>query len=296
MALDDSAPEPKAPSERRGAADIARLSLNQKTTERWGVRETVAACARAGIPFIALWRDKVAQIGVRESARAVRDAGLRVSSLCRGGMFVAADAAERRARLDDNRRAVDVAAELGAPVLVLVCGGLAGRDLEGARAQVEEGIAELLPYAAARGVTLGIEPLHPMYAAERSVIVTLAQANDMLDRLASAHAGVVVDVYHVWWDPQLWTQLARAAGRIAGFHINDWLVPLADPLLSRGMMGDGVVELGRIARAVDATGYRGPIEVEIFNAAIWDMPLDALLALMKDRYRVTILSEAPERG
>jgi sugar phosphate isomerase/epimerase len=133
-----------------------------------------------------------------------------------------------------------------------------------------------------------------MYAAERSVIVTLAQANDLLDRLASAHAGVVVDVYHVWWDPQLWTQIARAAGRIAGFHVNDWLVPLADPLLSRGMMGDGVAEVGRIARAVDAAGYRGPIEVEIFNAAIWDMPLDALLALMKDRYRATILADAPE--
>jgi sugar phosphate isomerase/epimerase len=265
-------------------AALARLSLNQATTERWGILEAVAGCVRAGIPSIGLWRHKVAEIGVRESVRVVRDAGLHVSSLCRGGMFVAADAAGREAALDDNRRAIDDAAELGAAVLVLVCGGLADRDLAGARAQVEEGIARLIPYAQDRGVLLGIEPLHPAFTADRSVIVTLGQANDMVARLASPRVGVVIDTYHVWWDPALYAQIARAAGHIFGFHIDDWLRPNPEPLLGRGMMGDGVIELRRIREAVDAAGYSGPIEVEIFNRTIWDMPGEEVLHLVRERY------------
>ena len=263
---------------------MARLSLNQMTTERWGVREAVEGCARAGIPYIGLWRHKVAELGVRASARLVRDAGLRVSSLCRGGMFVAADAAARQTRLDDNCRAIDEAAELGAEVLVLVCGGLVDRDLDAARAQVEESIARLIPYAVERGVKLGIEPLHPAFAADRSVIVTLGQANELVVRLDSAQVGVVIDTYHVWWDPDLYAQIARAAGSILGFHVDDWLCPNRDPLMGRGMMGDGVIDLRRIRRAVDKAGYRGPIEVEIFNQQIWDMPGHEVLRLMRERY------------
>jgi sugar phosphate isomerase/epimerase len=264
--------------------DIARLSLNQMTTARWAVREAVEGCARAGIPYIGLWRHKVAELGVRASARLVRDAGLRVSSLCRGGMFVAADAAARRTRLDDNCRALDEAAELGAEVLVLVCGGMVDRDLDAARAQVEESIAQLIPYAMERGVKLGIEPLHPAFAADRSVIVTLGQTNDLVERLDSAQVGVVIDTYHVWWDPDLYVQIARAAGSILGFHVDDWLCPNRDPLMGRGMMGDGVVDLRRIRTAVDKAGYRGPIEVEIFNQQIWDMPGHEVLRLMRERY------------
>ncbi len=265
-----------------------RLSLNQATTERWGMRETIEGCRNAGIPQIGLWRHRIAETGLRAAAELVREAGLRVSSICRGGMFPAATAAERHTRIDENRRAIDEAATLGAKVLVLVCGPAADRDIDAARAQVEEGIAVLIPYAQERGITLGIEPLHPMFAAERSVIVTLGQALDMLERLDSSQVGVIVDVYHVWWDPQLYVQIARAAGQIAGFHVNDWLVPLTDPLLSRGMMGDGVIELRRITRAVTAAGYRGPIEVEIFNQAIWNTPGDAVLSSMKERYRTYI--------
>jgi sugar phosphate isomerase/epimerase len=264
--------------------DIARLSLNQMTTARWGVREAVEGCARAGIPYVGLWRHKVAELGVRASARVVRDAGLRVSSLCRGGMFVAADAAARQTRLDDNCRAIDEAAELGAKVLVLVCGGLVDRDLDAARAQVEESIAQLILYAVERGVKLGIEPLHPAFAADRSVIVTLGQANDLVGRLNSAQVGVVIDTYHVWWDPDLYAQIKRAAGSILSFHVDDWLCPNKDPLMGRGMMGDGVVELRRIRLAVDDAGYRGPIEVEIFNEQIWDMPGHEVLRLMRERY------------
>jgi sugar phosphate isomerase/epimerase len=263
---------------------MARLSLNQATAQRWSVGEAIEGCRRAGIASIGLWRDKVAQTGLAEAARLVRESGLRVSSLCRGGMFPGATAAQRRLRIEDNLRAIDEAAELGTDVLVLVCGAAPDRDIEVARAQIEEGIAAVLPHASACGVRLGVEPLHPMFAADRSAIVMLSQALDLIDRLASAQVGVVIDVYHVWWDPELYAQIARAAGRIMGFHINDWLVPVVDPLLSRGMMGDGVIEIGRIARAVNAAGYRGPIEVEIFNQAIWDMPGDTVLAQIKERY------------
>lgn len=263
---------------------IERLSFNQITADRWSMREAVDGCARAEIPWIALWRHKIAEAGLAETKRLVRDAGLRVSSICRGGMFPAATAAERQARLDDNRRAVDEAAELGAEVLVLVCGPAPDRDIDSARKWVAEGIEQLVPYAQARGVKLGIEPLHPMYAAERSVIVTLAQATTMAEAFSPDDVGVIVDVFHVWWDPELYAQISRAGDRILGFHVSDWIVPTPDMLMGRGMMGDGVIELRRIRKAVEAAGYTGPIEVEIFNRAIWDTPGDEVLSLMKQRY------------
>ncbi|WP_127587789.1 sugar phosphate isomerase/epimerase family protein [Paenibacillus koleovorans] len=266
--------------------NIDRLSLNQITTNAWNMKEAVDGCARAGVPWIAMWRDKVEAAGLSASRKLAQDAGLRVSSLCRGGYFPAATAAERRARIDDNRRAVDEAAELGAEVLVLVCGPAADRDIEGARAQVAEGIAEIVPYARERGVKLGIEPLHPMYAAQRSVVTTLEQATTMAQLYTPEEVGVVVDVFHVWWDPNLYPQIARAGadGRILGFHVSDWIVPMPDMLLGRGMMGDGVIELRKIRAAVEEAGYTGPIEVEIFNQAIWDMPGDEVVDLMKKRY------------
>lgn len=264
--------------------DLARLSLNQATTQYWSVREAVEGCLRAGIPALGLWRHKVAETGLHESARIVRDAGLRVSSLCRGGWFPATSLAERQARLDDNRRAIEEAAELGTDVLVLVCGPAPDSDITAARAMVEDAIAQLLPYAAEHRVQLAIEPLHPMFAADRSVIVTLAEANRMIEHFNSKTLGVIVDVYHVWWDPDVYTQITRAAGHILGFHVSDWLVPPPDHVNGRGMMGDGVIELRRLRSAVEATGYAGYIEVEIFNQALWEMPGDELLALMCQRY------------
>jgi sugar phosphate isomerase/epimerase len=265
-------------------ADLSRLSLNQATTPRWGVAEAVAGCVRAGIPSIGLWRDKVAAAGLHESARLVRDAGLRVSSLCRGGYFPAATARERAARIDDNRRAIDEAAELGADVLVLVCGPAPDRDIAAARRMVEDGIAELLPSAQERAVRLGIEPLHPMFAGDRSVIVTLGEANRLVARLGSPLVGVVIDVYHVWWDPDILAEIARAAGHILGFHLNDWLAPPPDVLFGRGMLGDGIIDIRSLRIAVDAAGYRGPTEVEIFNHAIGSQPGDAVLAQICERF------------
>jgi sugar phosphate isomerase/epimerase len=264
--------------------DLVRLSLNQATTSRWSVREAIEGCARAGIPSIGLWRDKVAEGGLRESARLVREAGLRVSSLCRGGWFCAATSAERQAHFDDNRRAIEEAATLGTDVLVLVCGPAPDRDIGAARAYVAECIARLAPFAAEHQVKLGIEPLHPMYAADRSVIVSLAEANRLAQQFDPAHVGVIVDAYHVWWDADVQEQIAAAAGRILGFHVCDWLVPTPDMLLGRGMMGDGVIELRRLRQAVDAAGYSGAIEVEIFNRALWETPGDEVLELMCARY------------
>ncbi|WP_248924520.1 sugar phosphate isomerase/epimerase family protein [Paenibacillus hamazuiensis] len=263
---------------------LSRLSLNQITTERWSLKEAAEGCARAGIGWIAPWRHKVQEAGLAESKRYIRDNGLRVSSLCRGGMFPAATAGEREARLDDNRRAVEEAAELGADVLVLVCGPSPTPDIAQAREWVREGIEKLAPFAKQHGVKLAIEPLHPMYAAERSVIVTLAQANSLAERFSPDEVGVVVDVFHVWWDPELYGEIKRAGSRILGFHVSDWIVPTPDMLLGRGMMGDGVIEIRKIRSAVEAAGYRGPIEVEIFNQAIWDMQGDEALALTKERF------------
>jgi sugar phosphate isomerase/epimerase len=268
--------------------DPSRLSLNQKTTNNWSVRQAVEGCARAGIPYIGLWRDKVAETGLARSTRLVRDAGVEVSSLCRGGMFPAATAAERQTSLDDNRRAVDEAVTLGADVLVLVSGPPLDLDLDAALAMVEEGVHQLAPYAAKAGVRLGIEPFHPVLMMERSVTVTLAQALDIAVQFDPARVGVVVDVYHVWWDPALYRQIARASGRIFGFHANDWLSPKPDLLLSRGMMGDGPIKIRRIREAVDEAGYTGPIEIEIFNQDTWNTPGDDTLALMKERYAACV--------
>ncbi|WP_262015294.1 sugar phosphate isomerase/epimerase family protein [Micromonospora sp. Mcm103] len=275
-------------------ARLARLSLNQRTTQRWSVAQAVDGCVRAGVPAIGLWREPVAEIGVPAAARLVADAGLRVSSLCRGGFLTAADAAGRAEALADNRRAIDEAAELRAACLVLVVGGLppGSRDLAGARQRVADALAELAPYAAERGVRLALEPLHPMYCADRAVLSTLGQALDLAEAFPAEQVGVVVDTFHVWWDPDVWRQIARAGARIASFQICDFLTPLpADVLLGRGMMGDGHIDFPPLRRAVEAAGYTGDVEVEIFNAEVWATDPDVVLATMTARYVDRVLTD-----
>ena len=261
-----------------------RLSLNQKTTDRWSMAEVVEGCVRGGIGWVGLWREPVAEVGVEEAARMVADAGLRVSSLCRGGFFPHEDGDERAGSAADNRAAVDEAAALGTDVLVLVCGGIAGGDLERSRDQVVDGIAELAAYAHDHGVRLAIEPLHPMYCADRSVIVTLDQALDVAEQFPVEQVGVVVDTFHLWWDPGVWTGIDRARGRILSYQVCDWLVPLPDVLLGRGLPGDGPIDFARFGAAVRAAGYDGPIEVEIFNADIWQRDGDHVLMDVVARY------------
>jgi sugar phosphate isomerase/epimerase len=259
--------------------DLTRLSLNQITTERLSLSDAVKACRRHSIHHIGVWRHKLAETSMP------RDAGVAVSSLCRGGMFPAATAADRRARIDDNLRAIDEAVAIGAPTLVLVCGPAPDRDIDAARGMVADGIAAIKDHAGACGVQLGIEPLHPMFAADRSVIASLSEANALAAQL---DVGIVIDTFHVWWDPDLYPQIARAAGRVVGFHVSDWLVPLPDVLLGRGMMGDGVIELRRIREAVESAGYQGPVEVEIFNRAIWDSDADGVITTMRERFEALV--------
>ncbi|MGX1757480.1 sugar phosphate isomerase/epimerase family protein [Streptomyces lydicus] len=273
---------------------LDRLSLNQETVRQWSLPELADGCARAGVRGVGLWRAPVREYGVAAAARLVRDAGLRVTSLCRGGFLTAPDPGGRAAALDDNRAAVDEAAALGTDTLVLVSGGLppGSRDLPGARERVADALGELGPYAAQRGVRLALEPLHPMYAADRCVVSTLAQALDLAERFPAGQVGVVVDTYHLWWDDTVGTQIARAGGtgeeaasRIAAFQLADWVTPLPEgALLGRGQLGDGAVDLRWFRERVDAAGYRGPIEVEIFNPALWARDGTDVLAEIVDRF------------
>jgi sugar phosphate isomerase/epimerase len=275
-----------------GDPRLARLSLNQWTTRGWSLREAVDGCVRAGLPAIGLWRDKVAEVGTAEAAKLVRGAGLRVSSLCRGGFLTAREPAARVAAIADNRRAIEEAAELGTQTLVLVVGGLpdGDRDLPGARERVADALGELAPFAGAHGVRLALEPLHPMYCADRAVLSTLDQALDLAEPHPVAEVGVVVDAFHVWWDPNLERAIARAGERIASFQVCDWVLPLpADNLLARGMMGDGVIDFRALGRRVEAAGYRGDIEVEIFNADVWAADGGEVLATLKRRYVERVL-------
>jgi sugar phosphate isomerase/epimerase len=254
---------------------LARLSLNLMTVDHWSLAEAVERCAAAGIETVAPWRH---QLDGTSAAR-IREAGLAVSSLCRGGFFTAPGADE------DNRRAVEEAAELGAPVLVLVCGPPPGRDLQAARTAIAAGIERLVPFAADHGVRLGIEPLHPMMVGERSAIVTLGEALALARTFAAPeHVGVVVDAYHVFWDPRLEDELAGADGLVAGYHVSDWLVPTTDLLAGRGLMGDGIIDLPRLQALVDGTGYDGPVEVEVINPALAGRAADELLADIRARF------------
>jgi sugar phosphate isomerase/epimerase len=266
------------------------LAINSATVKAWSLAQLVEGCQRAGIRAIAPWRDIVQACGVEKAGKLIGAAGLDVSCLCRGGMFTAPDAAGRRAALDDNRRAVDEAAGIGAKCLVLIAGGLpkGDKDMEGAHDQVRDGIAALLPYARDAGVPLAIEPLHPMYAADRACVNTLAHANDLCEELGEG-LGIALDVYHVWWDPDLERQIARAGRRIITYHVCDWLVPTTDLLLDRGMPGDGVIGLRAIREMVEATGYAGHCDVEIFSAQNWwKRNPDEVLRICKERHQKVV--------
>ncbi|WP_069853952.1 sugar phosphate isomerase/epimerase family protein [Actinoalloteichus hymeniacidonis] len=266
---------------------MSRLSLNQATVKYADLPGAVAACLRAEIPGIGLWREPVAEYGLRKTAALLRETDLVPTSMCRGGFFTSPDSDQRIKDLADNRAAIDECAELGVPELVLVSGGLpaGSQDIDGARALVLDSLAELAPYAGERGVRLAIEPLHPMFCSDRCVVATLDQALDLAMHFPAEQVGVVVDTYHIWWDPNVYRAIERAAGRISAFQVCDWITPLPEGvLLGRGMMGDGCIELRRMRRAVDAAGYTGPIEVEIFNETIWNTDPAEIAELTAARY------------
>jgi sugar phosphate isomerase/epimerase len=272
---------------RGGAGDPSRLSLNQATVQHLGLADAAALCARHDIPAIGLWRDRVAELGLSASAAAVRAAGLHVSSLCRGGFFTHADPGARAAALADNRAALAEAAQLQADTLILVSGGLVpgSRDLSVARRMIADAIGELVPDAQRLGVRLGIEALHPVFCADRCVISRLGEATDLARQFPADAVGVVVDTYHAWWDAQLAADIARAAGRIVSYQLSDWILPLPpDTLLGRGHVGDGYIDFGPISAWVQAAGYAGYTEVEIFNQEIWSAPPDQTAATVRARF------------
>ncbi len=256
--------------------DASRCAVHTATTRPWDLETAVRKYAEAGVAGISVWKEALEGRDPAGAGAMIRSAGLSVVSLVRGGFFPAAEAAVRLERIRDNERLIHVAADLGAPLVVLVCGADPRVTIADARDQVSAGIEAILPVAQAAGVRLAIEPLHPMYAGDRSVINTLREANDLCERFGSASLGLAVDVYHVWWDPELESQIARAGrlGLIKAFHVCDWKTPLLDTLEDRGLMGEGCVDIPGIRGWVEAAGFKGFVEVEIFSRRYWAMDQD----------------------
>ncbi len=257
--------------------DLSRLCVHTITTKPWTLQQSVDAYARAGIGGVTVWREHIEAAGLGESARILDDSGLAVVSLCRGGFFPASTETERQAHIDDNRVAIDEAHALGAPLVVLVPGAVPGMPLAEARSQIAAGIEAVVDHAGNAGVKLGIEPLHPMCADKRSAVVTLTQANDMAEAIASPWVGVTVDVYHVWWDDRLEAEIRRAAPHLFSFHICDWRTPTRDILTDREIMGRGCIPVRQIRGWVEEAGFDGFNEVEIFSAEYWSGDQQAFL-------------------
>lgn len=270
--------------------DLSRLCVHTMTTKPLSLEQAAEAYAAAGVSGITVWRDALDGRSAAACGERLRSHGLRVVSLCRGGFFAHVDAAARSAALDDNRRAIDEAAALGAPLVVLVCGAHPGQPLQRSRAQIQRGIEAVLPHAERHGVRLAIEPLHPMYADSRSAINTLAQANDIALAIGSDLVGVAVDVYHLWWDPELESEIARSgrAGKLFAFHVCDWKTPTLDLLLDRGLPGEGCIDVRGIRGWVERAGFDGFIEVEIFSKAYWEMDQRQFLSRIVEAYRAHV--------
>ncbi len=265
-----------------------RLSLNQITIKAWSIPELANACVDRGVEAVALWRHNIADTGLDESVRIISDAGLRVSSVCRGGMFPSPISTGFKENIEENLRAIDEANALEAAALIMVCGPRSGLTFPEARSQVRRGIETILPHAIDAGVKLAVEPLHPMMVDDRSVIVTLEEANDIAKEFDTPYVGVAVDVYHVFWDPRVHEEIARAAGRILGFHVSDWVLPIEGGLTSRGMMGDGTIDLPALTRSVEAAGFDGDIEIEIMSDELWALDPALLLDRCVERFSSTL--------
>jgi len=266
--------------------DFSRLCLHTITTKPWSIEEATERYAAAGVRGVTVWRQWLDGRDIAQVGRDLRSAGIEVVSLCRGGFFPALDAAGRQAAIDDNLRAVDEAKALGAPLIVLVCGAVPGQPLEESRKQIADGIAATLERARQAKVRLAIEPLHPMYADSRSAINTICQANDVCDSIDDPLLGVTVDVYHLWWDPDLKREIERCgrAGRIFSFHVCDWRTPTEDLLNDRGLMGEGCIDVRGIRGWVEENGFHGFVEVEIFSNRYWAMDQDLFLERIKEAF------------
>jgi len=268
-------------------ASLDKLCIHTITTKPWAIETVAAKFAAAGVKGITVWRDTLEGRDVAATGRMIRDHGLSIVSTARGGFFPAKASADRAKAIDENRRAIAEAHALGAPIIVLVCGAVPGQSLEESRKQIVDGIAALLPDCQATGVKLAIEPLHPMYADSRSAVNTLGQANDMVEQLGSPLVGVAADVYHLWWDPALEAEIARCGklGALFAYHVCDWRTPTVDMLNDRGLMGEGCIPLRKIRSWVEAAGFKGFNEVEVFSTRLWAMDQDEYLKMIVQAYR-----------
>ena len=266
--------------------DLSRLCIHTITTKPWPIETAIERFSAHGVAALTVWRDALEGRDITAAGQRLRDAGMAVVSLCRGGFFPAETATARQAALDDNRRAIDEAAALGAPLVVLVCGAVPGQPLDVSRGQIRDGIEAVLPYAQAAGVKLGVEPLHPLYADSRSAINTIAQANDIAKKIDSPFVGVVVDVYHLWWDPDLHAEIRRCGqmGKLFAFHVCDWCTPTEDLLNDRGLMGEGCINIPQIRGWVEEAGFDGYNEVEIFSNRYWAMEQEQFLERIVEAY------------
>jgi sugar phosphate isomerase/epimerase len=266
--------------------DFSRLCIHTITHKPWSLQETTDAFAREGVPGITVWRDAVKDMTHADAGKMIRDKGLDIVSYCRGGFFPGKTESERAAAIADNEKCIDEAAAIGAPLIVLVVGAVPGIPLPEARQQIADGIRAVLPRARDKGVKLAIEPLHPMYAAERSAVNSMKQANDMAEAIGDDHVGIAVDVYHLWWDDMLKAEIERCAAldKLFAFHICDWRSPTEDFLLDRGLMGEGVINIREIRSWVEATGYKGYNEVEIFSNRWWKEDQNKFLDQIKQAY------------
>lgn len=264
--------------------DLSRLCIHTMTTKPWSLQQAINGYTRAGVPGITVWRQHIEPYGAKEAGKMLRDSGLKVVSLCRGGFFPATSASARDEARNDNHRAIDEAAEIGAPLMVLVCGAVPGMPLPVARQQIIDGIAAVLPHAKAAGIKLSIEPLHPMYTDNRSAVNTLEQANNMVIALGSAWVGVTVDVYHLWWDANLESEIRLAGQTFLSFHVSDWRTPTRDFLNDRGLMGEGCINIRQIRAWVERAGFNGFIEVEIFSEEFWAQDQEQFLWRIRNAY------------
>lgn len=267
--------------------DLQRLCIHTITTKPWTIEEASVNFSSAGVKGITVWRDTLNGRDIKQTGRMLREQGLKIVSLCRGGFFPAREASKRFSAIEDNRRAIEEAHELGTDLIVLVCGADPSQSLEDSRKQIHDGIASVLPHAESAGVRLAIEPLHPMFADTRSAINTLAQANDLAEILDSPNLGVAVDVYHLWWDPNLEKEINRSGknGSLFAFHVSDWKSPTIDMLNDRGLMGDGCIPLRKIRSWVEGTGFDGFIEVEIFSNIYWKQEQSIFLQKIISSYK-----------
>ncbi|MBA4409925.1 MAG: sugar phosphate isomerase/epimerase family protein [Bacteroidota bacterium] len=272
---------------REPISELSKLCVHTITTKPWNINDAAKNYAASGVKGITVWRDALTGRNIRQTGQMLRDHDLSIVSLCRGGFFPNTDPEKRKLALDDNRKAIEEAFELGTQLIVLVCGADPAQSLEDSRKQIQEGIAELIPEASAAGIKLAIEPLHPMYADARSAINTLSQANDMTETLNSPWVGVAVDVYHLWWDPNLEKEIERCGknNALLAFHICDWKTPTTDFLNDRGLVGEGCIPIRKIRTWVENAGFKGFHEVEIFSSRYWKMDQSEFLKQIITSYK-----------